>query len=81
MKTAISLPDPLFEAADRVARQLGVSRSELFQRAVQRLVDEFDETRVTSALNAIYGGGGEPAHVDPILEELQRRALPSEDWA
>ena len=34
MKTAISLPDDLFDSADELAQQLGVSRSELYARAV-----------------------------------------------
>ena len=37
MKTAISLPDPLFKSADALARRLGVSRSELFANAMADL--------------------------------------------
>lgn len=32
MKTAISIPDPIFEAAEGFARRLGMSRSELYAR-------------------------------------------------
>lgn len=35
MKTAISIPDEVFAEAERVARRLGMSRSELFTKAVQ----------------------------------------------
>lgn len=65
MKTAISLPDPLFEAADALAARLGVSRSVLFQRAMERLLEDYDEERVTEVLNRIYGA--EPSGVDPAL--------------
>jgi metal-responsive CopG/Arc/MetJ family transcriptional regulator len=34
MKTAISLPDELFESADALARRMGISRSKLFATAV-----------------------------------------------
>jgi metal-responsive CopG/Arc/MetJ family transcriptional regulator len=40
LKTAISIPDNLFEAADKVARRLGISRSELYQRAIARFLEQ-----------------------------------------
>jgi metal-responsive CopG/Arc/MetJ family transcriptional regulator len=44
MKTAVSIPDPLFEAADNLAGRLGISRSELYARALAReLASESDE--------------------------------------
>ena len=50
MKTAISIPDPLFERADVLARQFHISRSELYARAVERFVEDYDQadTRATS---------------------------------
>ena len=38
MKTAISLPDTLFETAENVAGRLGMSRSQLYQLALILLV-------------------------------------------
>ncbi|MFV9507021.1 MAG: hypothetical protein AB4911_20925 [Oscillochloridaceae bacterium umkhey_bin13] len=35
MKTAISIPDPLFEAAEQYAQDKGLSRSELYAKAIQ----------------------------------------------
>ena len=34
MKTAISIPDEVFRSAERLAQRLGVSRSELYAKAV-----------------------------------------------
>jgi metal-responsive CopG/Arc/MetJ family transcriptional regulator len=51
MKTAISLPDPLFRRADRVARLERISRSALIRRALEAYL----ETRrldVTAEINA-----------------------------
>jgi metal-responsive CopG/Arc/MetJ family transcriptional regulator len=39
MKTAISIPDDIFKAADVAAKRLGISRSELFVRAVKEMLD------------------------------------------
>lgn len=35
MKTAISLPDSVFEEAEALAKQLGLSRSELYKSAAR----------------------------------------------
>jgi metal-responsive CopG/Arc/MetJ family transcriptional regulator len=40
MKTAISLPDDTFRRANDAAAELGVSRSELFVRAVEQYLDQ-----------------------------------------
>jgi len=52
MKTAISLPDELFERASRRAKELGVSRSEFFARAADRYLAELDAQSVTGQINA-----------------------------
>lgn len=78
MKTAISLPDDLFEAADRLAVRLGVTRSELFRRAMERLVDDYDDQQTTEALNAVYAT--ESGRLDPLLQQLQTAALRREKW-
>ena len=79
MKTAVSLPDSLFEAAERLAKRLGISRSEVFQRALAVFVREHKLDGVTEALNALYpeADGGE---LDPVLEQLQTASLPRDEW-
>lgn len=78
MKTAISLPDPLFEAADELAARLGVTRSELFRRALERLLSDYDDDRITEALNRVYSQ--EAAALDPGLARMQAASLPRQDW-
>lgn len=80
MKTAISIPDSLFDAAERLAKRLGISRSELFQRAVKAFVHQHRYEGVTEALNEIYGPDAETAKLDPILEKMQAASLPKEEW-
>ena len=38
MKTAVSIPDPIFQAAEDLDKRLGLSRSELFARALKAYV-------------------------------------------
>lgn len=78
MKTAISIPDRVFDAAERVAKRLGISRSELYARAVERFVHEHRGDRVTEALDRVYGGLD--STLDPTLVRLQAASLAQDDW-
>jgi len=81
MKTAISLPDPLFDAAERLARRLGISRSELFQRAVEAFLRERRDEGITEALNAVYAADDKVSSLDPMVHQLQIASLKSDDWS
>ena len=81
MKTAISLPDPLFQAAESLAKRMGLSRSELFQRALQAFLQEHKDTGVTEELNIVYAQGSEEAPIDPLLVRWQLDSLPKDEWS
>ena len=78
MKTAISLPDPLFTAAEQFAQEKGLSRSELYAKALQFYLQAHQAHAITEALNQVYAE--EPSALDPALATAQTRALPKEDW-
>lgn len=78
MKTAISVPDPIFEAADDLAQRLGMSRSQLYTTAVRQFVEAHQDEAVTRALNEVYADT--EAAVDPVLMQMQMAALPEEAW-
>jgi hypothetical protein len=80
MKTAISIPDRLFDAADRLAKQLGISRSELYQRAVKRFLEDQGHQVVREALDEVYGPDTEGSRLDPAVEFLQNSSLPEDEW-
>lgn len=76
MKTAISIPDALFQAADQLAARLGLSRSELYARAVAHWVAQHQADTVTAQLNAVYTGPDAPAsRLAPPVARAQGRAL------
>ena len=75
MKTAVSLPDPVFEAAEQLARRLKVSRSQLYAEAIRRFIDEHRGRGVTELLNQVYGPDVEDSGLDPLLARLQSRAV------
>jgi hypothetical protein len=80
MKTAVSIPDPVFRSAEKLAARLGVSRSELYAKALAAMVERHSEEIVTSRLNDIYGPGGEESSLDPDVAGLQNRSLSQERW-
>ncbi len=77
MKTAISLPDETFHAANAAAQRLGISRSELFRRALEAWLATSEREAITRALDEVYV---EPAPLDEALLRAQVAALPDEDW-
>src|SRR5262245_42454497 len=53
MKTAISIPDPIFREAERLARRLKKSRSQLYAEAMADYLRRHDPDAVTEALNRV----------------------------
>lgn len=80
MKTAISIPDELFRTAEQAARRLGLSRSELYRKALRDFLAEHDHRAVTEALNAVYDARFGESHLDPELARLQATSLAAEEW-
>lgn len=75
MKTAISIPDPVFQSAEQLAERLGVSRSELYTKALAAMIEKHRNDLVTAQLNDVYGAGGTESALDPLLSAMQARAL------
>ena len=81
MKTAISIRDDIFEAAEQVALDMGISRSELYSKAVELFVARHENERVTERLDAVYGEAGSSSALDGTLVTLQTLSLPTdEEW-
>ena len=62
MKTAVSVPDDLFDEADELAARLHTSRSRVFSDALREYLDRHSPERATEVMNADDGiphlGGG-----------------------
>ena len=81
MKTAISIPDEVFDAAEQVARILGVSRSELYATAVREFVERHRREDVTAKLDEVYSENEAYSLLDSRLEILQTHSIEKEDWS
>ena len=80
MKTAISIPDDIFESAERAAKALGLSRSELYATAVREFVERYRTDNVTERLDRVYAQDDSSSSLDTRLRALQAYSLDSEDW-
>ena len=76
MKVGISVPDPLFRQAESVARRLGIPRSQLYARALERFLRQQRRPEVTERLDAVYGltkdDTGDREWLEAGLEGLRR---------
>jgi len=80
MKTAISIPDEVFEAAEQAAKRLCVSRSELYATAVREFVERYRRENLTAKLDQVYGANETISALDARLQALQALSLPKESW-
>ena len=79
MKTAVSIPDELFESAEGLARRLGMSRSELYAKALRDYLRELRGEGITGRLDEVYGGE-EKGGLEPVEAKLQGRSLSKDEW-
>ncbi len=78
MKTAISIPDPLFRAAEREAARRKLSRSSFYSMAVDAYLKSQRASRIRKALDSVYVA--EDSALDPAFDRLQSEAVGREDW-
>ncbi len=78
MKTAISIPDDIFSAAENYAHQSHLSRSALFTRALVEFLSRRRNEGVTERLNQLYDK--EKSSLDASLSKMQKSAISKEKW-
>ena len=78
MKIAVSVPDPVYRLAERLARRLKKSRSRLYSEALQEYVARHSPDEMTEAVNRVCEKLG--PQYDPFLDEAARRTLKNLEW-
>ena len=78
MKVAVSIPDRIFEAAERLAKQRRVPRSQIFAEALSAYVESRGAEAITSKLNEVHGR--EASEIDAGLARAQLESLDHEAW-
>ena len=78
MKTAISIPDDVFEEAERLVTALQTSRSQLYSRALREFVAKHAPDRLTEAMNRVVDEVG--PEIDEFSQRAAYRALERVEW-
>ena len=78
MKTAISVPDDVFESAERLARRERRSRSEIYSTAVREYVARHSPDEITDALNRVVTEVG--LSRDPFVARAAAQILENSEW-
>jgi predicted transcriptional regulator len=78
MKTAISIPEAIFRRAERLARRLKKSRSQLYSEAVAEYVQRRDPDELRQAVDAALAGLSVPE--SEFVARASRRTLKRADW-
>jgi metal-responsive CopG/Arc/MetJ family transcriptional regulator len=77
MKTAVSIPDRVFDAAEQVSKRMGVSRSRLYTLAIEQVVKRERTRGVQKALDAVYAKVD--SRLDSALAAMQFASLDAEE--
>ena len=78
MKTAISIPDRIFERGEKLARRLSKTRSQLYSEAVDEYVTRHDPDTVTARLNAVLDSLNESD--DRFVTDTANSVLSNVEW-
>jgi hypothetical protein len=78
MKTAVSIPDETFLAAEQLAKARGLKRSELYKLALEEYLEKYSDEAITESLNRVYGDGD--AGVDPLFDAAQKQSALRLEW-
>jgi metal-responsive CopG/Arc/MetJ family transcriptional regulator len=78
MKTAISVPDQVFQEAERLAQRLDKSRSQLYTEALVEYLSRHDPDTVTERLNKVWESLAEPE--DRFVRKTSRSILERVEW-
>jgi len=78
MKTAVSIPDDLFQRADELAQRLGKSRSQVYREALADYIWRREPDSVVAALNACADELASGR--DPWTAAAASRALQRNEW-
>ena len=78
MKTAVSIPDEIYQGAERLARRMKKSRSRLYGDALKEYLARHAPDEVTEAMNLACAKAGETK--DPFVSSAARRILERSEW-
>ncbi|MCI5149804.1 MAG: ChpI protein [Candidatus Electrothrix sp. MAN1_4] len=85
MKTAVSIPNKLFDAADNYAKKHGLSRSHLYAKALTTFLEQHPADYIIDQLNKVYPEESkvypeESSQLDQVVFDMQMNTIEKEEW-
>ena len=82
VKTAISIPEDLFEGLEAASKELKISRSQVFALAVKDFLRERENRRMLEQLNRVYGEEPDEEEREYLrrMKALYSKTLEREEW-
>lgn len=77
MKIAVSIPDQVYNSAEKLAKHLRKSRSELYAQAISSYLAKYEEDQVTAKLDEVYAS--EPSSLESSLIAMESKTV-KERW-
>jgi predicted transcriptional regulator len=78
METAVSIPSDIYQQAEELAKQLGLSSNQLFAQALEQWIKAQREAEINRRWEEVYSQ--EDSSLDPVLMQMQLTALEPEEW-
>jgi antitoxin MazE6 len=78
MKTAVSIPDDIYDGAERLARRARKSRSRLYSDALKEYMARHAPDEVTEAMNRACAQTGGKS--DAFVSAAARRTIEKSEW-
>ena len=80
LRQKIDQPAFALQKAERLAKRLGVSRSELYQQAIAAMLERYDAKAITDSYNVVIAREPNAFKLDPAIERAQFENLPDDEW-
>lgn len=78
MKTAVSIPNDVFEEAEQLAKRTNKSRSQVFADALREYLARHSSDEITDAMNRVITQVG--VQPDEWLAKVSHRSLKRNEW-
>jgi len=79
MKTAVSIPDDIYEDAERLAKRLNKPRSQIYADALKEYLAKHDPDAITAAINEFCDDASTELR-DPALAAASAEMLRRIEW-
>lgn len=78
MRVSISLPDAVYTAAEQLAKELCLPRSQLYAQAIAQYIERHAGPAVTAKLNRVHAG--QDSKVPTAFARAQAASFDHEGW-